>query len=70
MNPVVFMLAIALVNGAFRDYNTLIEILAIEPPPHTVIWRVEWKESILDYPFLSICDLSGSDWQLICQSTS
>ena len=51
VNPVAFILAIALADGAFRDYATLDEILAIEPPSDEAIWQVEWKESILDTPF-------------------
>ncbi|KAI9773400.1 MAG: hypothetical protein M1840_007615 [Geoglossum simile] len=59
VNPVLFLLAIALADNAFRDYCTLEEILAIEPPTDDNFFHVEWKEDILDVPFFQTTNSQG-----------
>jgi hypothetical protein len=43
-------LAICLANNAFRDYKTIGEVLALEPP-HGEIYLLEWEPSVSDTPF-------------------
>jgi Protein of unknown function (DUF3435) len=59
VNPVLFVLAIALASNAFRDYSTLEEILAIEPPAGEDLFHVEWKDDILDVPFFQTVTSQG-----------
>ncbi|KAF2188816.1 hypothetical protein K469DRAFT_765777 [Zopfia rhizophila CBS 207.26] len=48
---VTFVLTIALVMNAFRDYTTINEILAVWPAPDMAYALLEWKDDILDKPF-------------------
>ncbi|KAH0542349.1 hypothetical protein FGG08_003287 [Glutinoglossum americanum] len=59
VNPVLFLLAIALADNAFRDYSTLEEILAIEPPADEDLYHIEWKDDILDMPFFRTATFEG-----------
>ena len=59
INPVLFLLAIALADNAFKDYSTLEEILAIEPPVDEDLCHIEWKDNILDIPFFRSATFRG-----------
>jgi len=43
-------LATCLANNAFRDYKTIDEVLALEPPDGDIC-QLEWEPSVLDTPF-------------------
>ena len=58
-NPVLYILALALADDAFKDYNTLEEILELEPPLDQNIWHLEWKDCVLDLPVFRKMSLHG-----------
>jgi hypothetical protein len=45
-----FLLAIIISAGAFRDYSTIEDVLAARPPPRRKFWIMEWAEGVLDDP--------------------
>ena len=49
-NVVVFILVIGLTNNAFRDYNTLKEILVITPPKGEATIAIDWSLDKLNNP--------------------
>lgn len=52
-NPVLTMLARAIADHAFRDYSTMEELLAIEPPEDEM-YHLRQHESVLDKPFFHV----------------
>jgi len=58
-SPVLYILAFALADDAFKDYSTLGEILELEPPPDQNIWYIEWKDSVLGLPISPKMSLEG-----------
>jgi len=52
-NPVLTMLARAIADHAFRDYSTMEELLAIEPPENEM-YHLRQHESVLDRPFFPV----------------
>jgi hypothetical protein len=59
VNSVLYLLAIALADNAFRDYSTLEEILAIELQTDEDLCYIEWKDDILDVPFFQTMTSQG-----------
>lgn len=55
-NPLLFRLARFVSDGAFRDYSTIDELLAIQPGRDNP-WILYWKDEILDVPFYRSSDL-------------
>lgn len=49
-NPMLPILAIAIAERAFRDYDTIEDLLDLEPEDDEML-HLQWKESILDRPF-------------------
>ncbi|KAL8396616.1 hypothetical protein RB594_003623 [Gaeumannomyces avenae] len=49
-NAMLPILAILIAAKAFRDYNTIEDLLGIEPPESEMV-HLQWKENILDQPF-------------------
>ncbi|KAF5965393.1 carbonic anhydrase 2 [Fusarium coicis] len=49
-NPMLPFLARILAHGAFRDYRTIDDLLAITPPEGEM-WVIQWKDHLLDTPF-------------------
>ncbi|KAI9761799.1 MAG: hypothetical protein M1840_001679, partial [Geoglossum simile] len=58
-NPVLYFMAIALADEAFKDYSTFEEILRIEPPADQDIWHVEWKDEVLKKPIFRMMNPEG-----------
>lgn len=54
-----YILALALADDAFKDYSTLEEIFDLEPPRDQNIWHLEWKDSVLDLPVFRKMSLHG-----------
>lgn len=52
-NPVLTMLARAIADHAFRDYSTMEELLAIEPPEDEM-YHLRQHESVLGKPFFHV----------------
>lgn len=49
-NPILPFLARLIVHGAFRDYDTIEELLGILPPEDEML-QLHWKDELLDTPF-------------------
>ncbi|OCK93213.1 uncharacterized protein K441DRAFT_566606, partial [Cenococcum geophilum 1.58] len=49
-NPILLILAMLVVIKAFRDYDTIKELLNIVPLEGEMLY-LQWKESILNTPF-------------------
>jgi hypothetical protein len=58
-SPVLYILALALADDAFKEYSTLEEILELEPPLDQNIWHLEWKDGVLDLPVFRKMSLHG-----------
>jgi hypothetical protein len=43
-----FLLAIIISAGAFRDYSTIEDVLAVRPPPRRKFRIMEWADGALD----------------------
>src|SRR4051794_35643228 len=55
-NGILFLLAIFLSAGAFREFTTLRDALAVRPPPKKNFRILEWSDDVLDDPvFPEIC---------------
>ncbi|KAK4032828.1 hypothetical protein C8A01DRAFT_50461 [Parachaetomium inaequale] len=50
VQPLVFMLAIFLARGAFKNYCTLEQVLNVKPPANRRSWVLEWADHVLDQP--------------------
>jgi Protein of unknown function (DUF3435) len=49
-SPMLLILAMLIAAKAFRDYNTIEELLDIVPPEGEMLY-LQWKESVLNTPF-------------------
>jgi len=49
-SPILLILAILIAAKAFRDYNTIKELLNIVLPEGEMLY-LQWKESVLNTPF-------------------
>jgi len=45
-----FLLAIFISRGAFREFHTIWDVLAIRPPSGEKYWILEWADDILGDP--------------------
>lgn len=50
VNLMLFMLAIFLAAGAFKKYDTIEQVLAVEPLTDQKYWVLEWADHVLDCP--------------------
>lgn len=46
LNPILFILSIALASGAFKYYKTADEIFDLQPPQYDDHWILEWADHI------------------------
>jgi hypothetical protein len=44
-------LAVLLSSGAFRDYDTIEQLLAITPSEEDGVIHIRWKDKLLEHPF-------------------
>lgn len=58
-NPVLPLLAIALADEAFQDYNTFEEIEAIPPPTDGSLYHLRIKTEMFDTPFFQNVTSNG-----------
>ncbi|RYO74330.1 hypothetical protein DL764_010855 [Monosporascus ibericus] len=58
-NPMLFMLAIFLAAGAFKNYHTVEGVLAVKPPPDQRYWALEWADHVLDLPVFPEVSVNG-----------
>ena len=58
-NPVLPLLAIALADHAFRDYQTFEDIEAIPPPADGSLHHLRIKKDLLRVPFFQIVTADG-----------
>ncbi|KAI9758897.1 MAG: hypothetical protein M1840_003737 [Geoglossum simile] len=58
-NPVLPMLAIALTDGAFKDYTTFKEIFAIPPLANGALYHLEIHKSKQELPFFQVISHNG-----------
>jgi len=49
-NGLLFLLAIIISAGAFRDYSTIEDVLAARPPPGRKFRIMDWADGVLDDP--------------------
>lgn len=63
------MLAIALAAGAFKDYSTIEEILAVCPAPDMDYALLEWKHDMLDRPFFQTMNSAGPTGKIVSSSS-
>ncbi|KAM9874786.1 hypothetical protein VDGL01_11107 [Verticillium dahliae] len=50
-NPMLPILAILIASKAFKDYDTIDDLLSIPPPPEGEMVALQWKKEVLDSPF-------------------
>ena len=50
VNPILFILGIALASGAFKHYKTADEIFDLRPPHYDDDWILEWADHMQDVP--------------------
>ena len=63
-NPVLPLLAIALADEAFQDYDTFEEIEAIPPPEDGSLHHLRIKEEMLDVPFFQNVTSDGPNGKI------
>ncbi|KAG6901097.1 hypothetical protein C0995_000798 [Termitomyces sp. Mi166 len=49
-NPILTHLAMFIAKGAFRDYKTMEELLALEPPDEEEMYLLRWEPEMYDRP--------------------
>ncbi|KAJ7648133.1 hypothetical protein FB45DRAFT_1102841 [Roridomyces roridus] len=49
-NPILTHLAMFIAKGAFRDYKTMEELLALEPPDDEEMYLLRWEPEVYDRP--------------------
>lgn len=49
-NSILFLLAIFLSAGAFRDFYTISDVLNTRPIPRENFWIIEWADNVLEDP--------------------
>ncbi|KAK0723569.1 hypothetical protein B0T26DRAFT_642853 [Lasiosphaeria miniovina] len=60
VNPMLFLLAICLAAGAFKNYKTLKEVLDVRPPANQRYWVLEWSSHVLDLPVFPEVSVDGA----------
>ncbi|KIW36203.1 uncharacterized protein PV06_11531 [Exophiala oligosperma] len=50
VNGLLFLLAVIISAGAFKDYNTIEAVLDARPPPRRRFMIMEWADAVLDDP--------------------
>ncbi|KAF2685016.1 hypothetical protein K458DRAFT_301100, partial [Lentithecium fluviatile CBS 122367] len=58
-NPMLAIVAMCIARNAFRDYKSIDEVLALEPPQDEQMVQLHWNPSVLDLPFFQ-----GSDGKM------
>lgn len=58
-NPVLPLLAIALADGAFKDYESFQDIEAIPPPAQGSLYHLRIKDEMRRVPFFQIVSADG-----------
>jgi len=58
-NPILFFLGIALASNAFKHYQTMDEIFALEPPEYDDHWILEWADEMKDMPVFQSMSRDG-----------
>ncbi|CAI6342310.1 unnamed protein product [Periconia digitata] len=58
-NPMLVIVAMCIARNAFRDYKSIDEILALEPPEDEQMVHLHWNPSVLELPFFE-----GSDGKM------
>jgi len=56
-SSILFLLAIFLLAGAFRNYYTIQDVLYAKPPPRDKFWIMDWLDDVLDdlvYPEMNL----------------
>ena len=59
LNPVLFILAIALASSAFKHYEIANEIFDMQPPDYDDHWILEWTDHMLDVPDFQAATCDG-----------
>lgn len=49
-NTAVYLLPIFLSAGAFREFKTLDQVLAVRPKPNETYWVLDWEDSVREDP--------------------
>jgi hypothetical protein len=62
-NAMLPILAIAIADRAFRDYDTIEDLLALEPEDDEML-HLQWKESILNQPFFKTMSLRRGEGKI------
>jgi hypothetical protein len=58
-NPMLVIVAMCMARNAFRDYKSIDEVLALEPPEDEQMIQLHWNPSVRDLPFFE-----GSDGKM------
>ncbi|KAF1964847.1 hypothetical protein BU23DRAFT_630332, partial [Bimuria novae-zelandiae CBS 107.79] len=58
-NPMLVIVAMCIARNAFRDYKSIDEVLALEPPKDEQMVQLHWNPSVRDLPFFE-----GSDGKM------
>jgi hypothetical protein len=58
-NGLLFLLAIIISAGAFKDYSTIKDVLAARPPPRRKFRIMEWADGVLDDPVFPEMSVDG-----------
>lgn len=59
VNPILFILSICIAAGAFKNYQTIEEVLTVTPPLDQRYWVLEWADHVLDRPVFPEVSVNG-----------
>jgi hypothetical protein len=59
LNPILFILGIALASCAFKHYETADQIFDLEPPQYDDHWILEWADHMQDVPVFQSATCDG-----------
>ena len=60
VNGLLFLLAVIISAGAFKDYNTIEAVLDARPPPRRRFMIMEWADAVLDDPVFPEMSADGA----------
>ncbi|TLS20592.1 uncharacterized protein PpBr36_11315, partial [Pyricularia pennisetigena] len=59
LSPIVFLLAIFLARGAFKNYSDIQQILDLKPPSDQGYWVLDWADHVKDLPVFPTMTAKG-----------
>ena len=70
VNGLLFLLAVVISAGAFKDHSTIEAVLDARPPPRRRVMIMEWADAVLDDPVFPEISADGATKKVKNESTS